>query len=575
MHEFIVEYNSSSENKNVYELTSFLGCGLLKDLYEMEKDKEQIIIPLNLYEDVFKMLKEDNFEYKTNENILRIIEGLIYFYSDRLGEFIITIKNNIYLEEKEKVDRFLEKYGVSKEDSQKDISKAKRILEEYAFRKEDTQKYISMSTIDNVEKNPSFFGNICLNKTIPVQFYNKNLDKLSWHNICQNTSIPLDFFKENYNKIDWNSMSQNSSVPFSFIEPHINTFSWFYLCQNTSIPLDFLERNIDKIKWIDLCQNPSIPEEFFERHFDQIPNDKKEYLCKNPHISKSFFLRHKEIITPIICSNPSISLQFIKDNHIKIRLYELCRNTSLTENFFEQNIEKIDWRSICTNSALSPDFFERHMDLIMREDNSKEERKSRHKVTVLSILLKNTFSIYLENTVRKRLQIISPILLDKYIQINSVIMHCLNLLYNPDDKKSLNFFSKLYLPEYIILGNNVRYCKERDKYFIMQIKHFLCTSKNITEYKNEINQICAIEEEVKQEVKQEQEIENSFTILSSPQGSALIRNIENDDILEIYTDDKVIRLVKKNDIFYDDMNEPYSMYDIMKYENRKARIIKK
>jgi len=58
---------------------------------------------------------------------------------------------------------------------------------------------------------------LCLNPSIPLQFFKDNYDKINWYNLCQNPSIPLQFFKDNYYNIVWDSLTLNPNIDEEFI----------------------------------------------------------------------------------------------------------------------------------------------------------------------------------------------------------------------------------------------------------------------------------------------------------------------------------------------------------------------
>jgi hypothetical protein len=50
------------------------------------------------------------------------------------------------------------------------------------------------------------------NTSIPIEFYEKHLDKIDWSSISQNNSIPLEFFEKHLDKVYLSELSKNTSI---------------------------------------------------------------------------------------------------------------------------------------------------------------------------------------------------------------------------------------------------------------------------------------------------------------------------------------------------------------------------
>ncbi len=200
--------------------------------------------------------------------------------------------------------------------------------------------------IDFIDKHFSELSNyaiatLCSNTSVPIWFYEKHVNVLTWAFICMN-KIPIWFYEKYFDKInnsDILGLLQNSSIPFSFYEKYninINEYS-NYVSMNTNITIDYIESNYNDVNWFDLCSNISVPLEYIEININMV----------DWSTISSRKITHAEL--------------WFYDKYIdNLDWSELSANSSIPDWWFEKHTTDIDWRVIYLNDGLSSAFIEKY-----------------------------------------------------------------------------------------------------------------------------------------------------------------------------------------------------------------------
>lgn len=66
-------------------------------------------------------------------------------------------------------------------------------------------------TPEQLERNHKIFNCdiLCMNPSVPEEFFEKHPGKIDWRHICINPSISLEFFCRHLDKVDWKALSEN------------------------------------------------------------------------------------------------------------------------------------------------------------------------------------------------------------------------------------------------------------------------------------------------------------------------------------------------------------------------------
>ncbi len=125
--------------------------------------------------------------------------------------------------------------------------------------------------MNHVEKNPEkIYCDLCYNKSLPIEFWEKYIDCIDWNYLCENPSLPVEFWEKYIDCINWYYLCSNPSLPVEFWEKYIDWFNLKFLCENPSLPVEFWEKYIDRVEWGALCRNNSLPVEFWEKYIDRV-----------------------------------------------------------------------------------------------------------------------------------------------------------------------------------------------------------------------------------------------------------------------------------------------------------------
>ena len=95
--------------------------------------------------------------------------------------------------------------------------------------------------------NTYLFISLSSNPTVPIEFFEKHLNKINWYAISSNTSIPMWFLEKYIDNIVWSGLSGNSSVPLSFFEKYFDKISWYGFSKNIGVPLHYMRKEFIRL----------------------------------------------------------------------------------------------------------------------------------------------------------------------------------------------------------------------------------------------------------------------------------------------------------------------------------------
>lgn len=330
-----------------------LNCLLFRALIDEGIEE----VELTLYENVFKSILYNTFNFEEEKDYDTLYQGLSYFGSNKEQELIDFLFEKIYNEErkefqKEIVDFF--ELNLKKIDWE-DISQNPSLPESFF------KKYWRLVHVNKAISNPALSFDFIKSK---VSIY--RMEKFK--GICANPNVPLSFIEENLKYVDWTILSQNPGIPLSFFKKYIDRISWGFLVLNPSIPLSFFKEHINKIVWSRIASNPSIPEQFLEEHIDKVDLSQ---LIKNDSLSEKFIQKHlRKFNIQNVCMNLKITLKFnindfnhlwcFANPHISFDFlskftsipniwFWFCKNPSVPISFFKEHSDKLNWSSLCKN----------------------------------------------------------------------------------------------------------------------------------------------------------------------------------------------------------------------------------
>jgi hypothetical protein len=214
-----------------------LDSELITHLISIPNDNNTIFINKK-YKDVFNIIKKNKtiyIDFKNNERVNHIIEGLLYFGNKKILHDVLK-KLAKYIKEKyidrKSIERFFEKVCGDK-NFYWNYSCGNPNISETFF-----EKYIHKKR-DNSDNWNYFFSNKNISENIFKKYIKK--DELISQYLCMNTSISEEFFETLINegyKMNWYYLSGNTNISEKFFEKYISIgieFSWEKLCLNTNL----------------------------------------------------------------------------------------------------------------------------------------------------------------------------------------------------------------------------------------------------------------------------------------------------------------------------------------------------
>ena len=103
------------------------------------------------------------------------------------------------------------------------------------------------------------------NNNIPIEFFEKHLDKIHWDEFSNYIKIPPEFLERHINKIHWQSLSLNTTgISLEFLGQHLNKLWHELLYWNEDLPLLFFEKYSCKDNWKKISGSKNILAKFLE-----------------------------------------------------------------------------------------------------------------------------------------------------------------------------------------------------------------------------------------------------------------------------------------------------------------------
>jgi hypothetical protein len=155
------------------------------------------------------------------------------------------------------------------------------------------------ANLDKISTEPYGGGwaYLCRNERIPLEFFERHLDKVAWYFLGANENIPVSFFERHLGKYGMdgvNALTGNPNIPAEFFERHLrNKSDWEHILLNCRLSMDFLQRNLAHLNWSAISGNESVPIEFLEEHLDKLDWDN---LCLGrKNIRDAFYVDRNEV----------------------------------------------------------------------------------------------------------------------------------------------------------------------------------------------------------------------------------------------------------------------------------------
>jgi hypothetical protein len=169
-----------------------------------------------------------------------------------------------------------------------------------------------------------------------------------------------------YDKVDdidcddlWEDIS-SCTLPEKFIRKYADKFNWYELSKNASLTLPLIREFTDKLNWGELCRNPNLTSEFILEHIDKFKDH--SYIISHPQYLSSWdYFKEFTLYWHYISFNPSITLDFITTNIVKMSYDHLSQNRNLTPSLIRDYVDKWIWRELAINPAVSIEILEENL----------------------------------------------------------------------------------------------------------------------------------------------------------------------------------------------------------------------